>query len=155
MDSEQAPQEEQRERYRELLEELRTIIPGAEVLFAFLLTVPFASRFSELDRAGRIVFAVSLLSVSTATLLFLAPAAYHRIVGHGDRTARLSFGVRTALAGMTLVAVSITCAVFVVVRFLFGLAMGTAAATGVAVIALVTWGLIPFARRPERGEGSS
>ncbi len=48
--------EQQRERYRELLEELRTIIPGVQVLFAFLLTVPFSSRFADLDELGRRAF---------------------------------------------------------------------------------------------------
>ena len=53
-----------RERYRELLEELRTIIPGAQVLLGFLLTVPFAGRFTEVDDLGEAVFLVALVAVA-------------------------------------------------------------------------------------------
>jgi hypothetical protein len=54
-EADEKDKEEERERYRELLEELRTIIPEAQVLFAFLLTVPFAARFSQIDSCGKIV----------------------------------------------------------------------------------------------------
>ena len=95
---------------------------------------------------------VSLLSVAAATVLFLAPAAYHRMVGHRDRQERLRFGVRTALAGMALLGVSITCAIFVVVRFLFGLTLATVVAAAIAVLAGVVWYLVPLARRPHEDE---
>lgn len=64
-----------RERYRELLEELRTIIPGVQVLFAFLLTVPFSSRFTELDALGRRVFTGSLVAAALATVVTAATLA--------------------------------------------------------------------------------
>lgn len=140
--------EEDRERYRELLEELRTIIPGAQVLFAFLLTVPFASRFSEVDQLERIVFAMSLAGVAVATILFLAPAAYHHIARHKDRRRRLLFGVRAAKIGMLFLGLSMVLAVFLVVRFLFDstlLAGFVAVAT--AALILTTWVLIPVLRR--------
>lgn len=134
----------QRDRYRELLEELRTIIPGAQVLFAFLLTAPFAARFGGIDALGKMVFLVSLLSVAAATVLFLAPAAYHRLAAHHDRAGRLRFGVRTTLAGLFLLALSIGCAIFVVIRFLFDTpipALLIAVAMGLLVTLL--WYVIP------------
>lgn len=139
---------EDRERYRELLEELRTILPGAQVLFAFLLTVPFAARFSEVDHLERIVFALSLGGVAVATILFFAPAAYHRVARHTDRRLRLRFGVRVIRAGLGFLGLSMVLAVFVVVRFLFN---STLLAGGVALSALAlittTWLLIPARRR--------
>jgi O-antigen/teichoic acid export membrane protein len=111
--------DEDRERYRELLEELRTIIPGVQVLFAFLLTVPFASRFSELDEVGVGIFAVSLVTVGVAAVVFLTPAAYHRIAPGDDRSERLRLGIRSTIAGMALLAVSVGAAVFVVTRLIF------------------------------------
>lgn len=111
--------DEDRERYRELLEELRTIIPGVQVLFAFLLTVPFASRFQELDQVGVGIFAVSLVTVGIAAVVFLTPAAYHRISPHDDRSERLRLGIRSTVAGMALLAVSVGAAVFVVTRLIF------------------------------------
>lgn len=146
--NEEQHKEEKRERYRELLEEVRTIIPGVQVLFAFLLTVPFASRFDQVDTLGKIVFTLSLVAVALATILFLAPAAYHRLAGHRDRQGRLRFGVRTALAGLFLLALSITCAVFVVVRFLFdSAALGAATAAATALLAIVMWYVLPVYRR--------
>lgn len=142
--------QEDREKYRELLEELRTMIPGAQVLFAFLLTAPFAARFSEIDRLGKILFVVALLAVAAAVFLFLAPAAYHRITGRADRRSRLAFGVRTALVGMALLGLSITCSVFVVVRFLFGFALASALATAAAAVALLVWVVLPALKARER-----
>lgn len=138
---------EERERYRELLEELRTIIPGVQVLFAFLLTVPFASRFSNVDHLGRVVFAISLMAVASATFLFIAPTAYHRLVGHRDRRARLRFGVRTALVGLGLLALSIICAIFVVVRFIFDWRVAGVLSGATAAMALTLWYLYPLWKR--------
>ncbi len=147
--------QEERERYRELLEELRTIIPGAQVLFAFLLTVPFATRFSEVDGLGKIIFTVSLLAVAAATVLFLAPAAYHRPTGHRDHRWRLRLGVRTTLAGLFLLTLSISCAVFVVTRFLFNSStLGTVVAAATAALAIAMWYVLPIYSR-ERSEDTS
>jgi len=69
----------QRERYQELLAELRTIIPGVQVLFAFLLTAPFSARFHLLDQLGHDIYAASLVGTALAAAVFLTPAAYHRL----------------------------------------------------------------------------
>lgn len=145
--------EEERVRYRELLEELRTIIPGAQVLFAFLLTVPFASRFSGVDELGKIAFTASLMAVTGATVLFTAPAAYHRLADRTDRRGRLRFGVRTVLIGLVLLAISVTCAVFVVVRFLFdSTVLGAALAIATAISAATAWYALPVQAR-DRSSG--
>lgn len=143
---------EERERYRELLEELRTIIPGVQVLLAFLLTVPFAAGFEEVDKAGKVIFTVSLMAVALAAILFLAPASYHRLADRKDRRGRISFGVRVTLAGMALLALSITCAVFVVVRFLFGsLLLALILASAAAALSFFTWYLHPVKNRRHTG----
>lgn len=142
---------EQRERYVELLGELRTILPGAQVLFAFLLTVPFAARFGELDALGKALFVLSLAGVTAATALFLAPAAYHRLADRRDRRRRLRYGVRTALLGLALLGLSMACAVFVVVRFVYDTALGTVAAGLLVVIAALTWYLLPIIHRRQSG----
>ena len=133
-------EQEERERYRELLEEVRTVIPGAQVLFAFLLTVPFAARFSEVDLLGRIIF--------TSSTGLPGVASYHRLVGHRDRRGRRHFGVKTALAGLFLLALSITGVIFVVVRFMFeSTVLGSAAAVVTALVAGVMWYLLPVISR--------
>lgn len=67
--------EDARERYRELLEEVRTIMPGAQVLLGFLLTVPFANRLADVDRLGRILFVVALAATAASTGLVLLAVA--------------------------------------------------------------------------------
>ena len=154
-------EEEEREVYRELLEELRTIIPGVQVLFGFLLTVPFNGRFSELDDIGVRVFTVALVSVGLATVVLLTPAAYHR-VSHPEGDDRLDLGVRTTLVGLGLLALSVSAALFVVVRLIFTTEtlplLGTSATTagGVAAglvggTAVALWFGLPLVRRRQRG----
>lgn len=139
---------EGREQYRELLEELRTIIPGVQVLFAFLLTVPFSARFNQIDQLGKTIFTVSLLAVAAATVLFLAPTAYHRLAPRRDRRGRLRFGVRTTLVGMSLLALSVACAIFVVVRFMFASSiLGAAVAAAVTLLTVAMWYVLPIRSR--------
>lgn len=140
--------EQMRERYRELLEELRTVIPGSQVLFAFLLTVPFSSRFDQLDDFGRNVFILVLLGVAAATVCFLAPAAFHRISGHAHRHTRLRYAIRFAVTGMVLLGASMSGAVFLVTRFISRDTAWVGAASGIAVATLIVvlWYLVPLVR---------
>jgi MFS family permease len=144
--------DEERQRYSELLGELRTVIPGVQVLFAFLLTVPFSSRFEQVDQVGKVVFTVSLMTVAAATVLLLGPAAYHRLGDQQDRHRRVRYGVRLTLAGMALLALSISCAVFVVGRIVFDNArVGTGLAVATAVAAAVIWYIVPIIQRWRSG----
>lgn len=141
-------EEEARERYRELLAELRTVIPGAQVLLAFLLTVPFAARFAAVDRVGKIVFTVSLMASAGAVVLFFAPAAYHRLSDREDRRRRLHYGIRLAVVAMTLTGIAVVCGVFVVVRFLFdSAALAVALSLVIALLIVLLWFGVPLLRR--------
>jgi hypothetical protein len=136
--------EEQRERYRELLEELRTILPGAQVLFAFLLTVPFSGGFAEVDQTGKVVYLVALASVAAATVLFFAPAAHHRVADDVDRSVRVRFGVRTQLVGLVLVAVGVAAGLFLVVRFLFDWRAAVAISGSITALVILLWVVRPL-----------
>jgi hypothetical protein len=159
-------EEEQRERYRELLEELRTIIPGVQVLFAFLVTVPFSSRFTELDSLGRWVFTVALVTVGLAAVVLMTPAAYHRVAPRKDRRQRITLGVRITVAGMGLLAGGIAASIFVVGRLIFTTTLegadapastapiATELAVGIAGVvvgaAVGLWFVLPLLRREQR-----
>jgi MFS family permease len=140
-------EEAQRDRYRELLEELRTILPGVQVLFAFLLTAPFSNRFTELDDLGRDVYAFTLLASAIAVVLFMAPTSYHRIGPSGDRHRRLQIAIRLAIMGMAALAVAITSALFVITRFIYGTIEGVAVAAMVLVGIATLWYVLPWRRR--------
>ena len=131
-----------------MLEELRLLLPGVQVLLAFLLTAPFASRFEHLDRLGRDVFSAALLGTALAATALMAPTAYHRLARRQDRAERLQIAVRLAMTGMVLLAVSVAAGVFVVARFVYhngtvGLVFGAVAGLG----ALGLWFVLPLSRR--------
>lgn len=146
--------EQMRDRYRELLEELRTIIPGSQVLLAFLLTVPFSSGFDELDDVGRKVFTAVLLGVAAATVLFLAPAVHHRTIPDEDLDTRLRLGIGFTVAGMALLAASVSAAVFVVIRFIFdeNTWVGVAGGAAVATLTAALWYVVPLVRVRRRSD---
>ncbi len=138
---------EARDRYRELLEELRTILPGVQVLFAFLLTAPFSPRFSDLDPFGRDMYGVALVGTAVAAVVFLSPASYHRIAPRQARRGRLRTGIRLMVAGMVVLGVSIVGAVFTVMRFIFGPGAAAAVAASLSGVMVVLWYVVPLLRR--------
>lgn len=139
--------DEERDRYRELLEEFRTIIPGVQVLFAFLLTAPFSGRFTELDAVGRALFVVSLVTAALSIVAFLTPAAYHRLTRRSLRRDRLQVAIVMALVGLVLVATSIITVAVVVIRFIYSTTWGLAIGGGLAAAFLSAWYVLPLFRR--------
>lgn len=123
------------------------VLPGVQVLFAFLLTSPFSSRFPELDVVGQRAYAVALLCTAASTIIFVAPTAYHRIAPRKDRRTRLHTAVRLVVVGLATLALAISVSVFVVARFVFGTTTGIVLGTLVALGAAVLWWAFPEARR--------
>jgi Family of unknown function (DUF6328) len=122
----------------ELLNELRVVLPGVQVLFAFLLTVPFTQRFNEVTNLQEDAYFASFLCATVATVLLIAPSAYHRLQWRQrDKENMLVVANRLAIAGTVFLALAITGSVFFVTDFLFG-ALATGIVTGV-VAGLFTW----------------
>ncbi len=121
----------------ELLNELRVALPGVQVLFAFLLTVPFTERFTDLTNSQRNVFFGAFLSAAAASAFLIAPTAYHRIrFREGDKERMLKTSNVLALIGTVFLALSIVCVVFLITDLLFGgllPALVTAVAAGLFV----------------------
>ncbi len=105
----------------ELLNELRVALPGVQVLFAFLLTVPFSQYFPKLTDTQRNVYFAAFLTAAAATALLIAPTAYHRIrFREGDKERMLKTSNVLALAGTVFLATSVSCTVFVITDIMFG-----------------------------------
>jgi len=138
---------EERQRYRELLEELRTVLPGVQVLFAFLLTAPFSQRFNELDEFGRDLYALALIGTALCAVILLSPASYHRIAPRRARAGRLRTAIRLMVTGMLVLGATIVIAVLTVLRFIFGPGVGAAVAAGLIVVILLLWYVVPLLRR--------
>jgi hypothetical protein len=110
---------------QELLQELRVAIPGVQVLFAFLLTIPFAQGFTKISPGERSTYFASLLTAAAATAFLISPTSYHRLHFRSGEKERLLFSSnRLAIAGLLLLAVSIALALFVITSFLFRPASG-------------------------------
>jgi hypothetical protein len=116
----------------ELLQELRVMLPGVQVLFAFLLTVPFSARFGDVTPLQQAVFFGILLCTALSAGLLLAPSAHHRILwGQQAREHRLRVANRLAIAGMVLLVVAMVGVMLVIADVLFGpAAVATAAVIG-------------------------
>lgn len=122
----------------ELLEELRSLIPGAEVLFGFLLAIRFTEQFGDLTDTQRYVYYVTLLSTAVALVMLLAPAAFHRLrFREGDKEVMLRKGNREAIAGTAAIAVAFTGVLFLVSDLVFSVPV--AIAVSAAFFALTAW----------------
>jgi hypothetical protein len=132
----------------ELLQEVRVVQTGVQVLFAFLLTVPLAARFPELSSFQRSTYFVTLLATGGAAVLLVAPTAYHRILfRQGDKEHLVVMANRFTLAGLAFVALSMVGALLLVTDLLFDGAavIVTTFVTAFALVAL--WCLLPLRRR--------
>ena len=107
--------------HNELLQELRSLIPGAQVLFGFLLAVTFTTQFGDLDDSDRYVFYATLVSTAVALVLYMAPASYHRLrFREGDKDYMLRKGNREAIAGTVASSLALTGVLYLVTDFVFG-----------------------------------
>ena len=132
----------------ELLNELRVILPGVQFLFAFLLTVPFSQRFSELNSLETGVFFVTLLCTAIATALLMAPSAQHRVLWReGVREQRLELGNSLTLVGLAFLVPAMVGAVFVVSAFIFGLTIAVVVTVVLILFFTLLWFVFPLRYR--------
>jgi amino acid transporter len=130
----------------ELLNELRVALPGVQVLFAFLLAVPFANGFPKLSKLDRDIFFVAFIATALSTVLLIAPSSYHRLRWRRhDKERMLVISNALTIAGLACLAVAITSVVFVITDFLFHHSWAAAFTTLVAVAFLVLWYGLPLA----------
>ena len=136
----------------ELLNELRVALPGVQVLFAFLLVVPFQQRFTTVTQFQKTTYFVGLLCSAAATILLIAPSANHRILFRAREKAqlmRLANGL--TIAGLAFLAAAVVCVVVLITDYLYGsettVVVGALTGLGFAVL----WYLVPLARRMRGG----
>jgi Family of unknown function (DUF6328) len=137
----------------EMLQELRVALPGVQVLFAFLLTVPFSQGLTRMTHFERDLYMVVLLATALATFILIAPTTYHRFLFRQGRKAEIvAFTNRAILVGLAVLAFAMVAAVLLVTHLLFG----AAAAIPITVItgAVITslWYGFPYLRSRERGD---
>ena len=150
----ETPAERVDRNFNELLGELRIALPGVQVLFAFLLTVPFAQRFSQLTGFQRGLYFAVLLLTALASALLIAPTAYHRIqFRRGRKREILFFANRAAVLGLGALALAMTGAILLIADFLFGVAAAVPIGTATALLFGSLWYLLPMAQSRGRANG--
>ncbi|UTI63710.1 DUF6328 family protein [Paraconexibacter antarcticus] len=140
---------EQRDRqFDDLLQELRVMQTGVQVLFAFLLGVPFTQRFTSLGSGDRLLYFGVLLTAAAAVCFLLAPGAWHRaLFAQGDKAHLVEVSNRLAIAGLVCVGVAVLGVVALIATVIYPGWPAVIVVTAAAVLFLATWGVAPLARR--------
>ena len=138
--------------FNELLQELRVTQTGVQILFAFLLTLAFQSRFVEIDQLQRSIYVVTLLLCAGATALLIAPVALHRAMFRkGRKREVVESAAKLARGGLLLLFLAIVSALLFIFDVVLSRGVAIALASGVAVVFLVFWYALPWRmarRRP-------
>jgi hypothetical protein len=135
----------------ELLNELRVALPGVQVLFAFLLAVPFANGWKNVDGSEKAAFFVAFLATAVASALLIAPSAFHRLEWRShDKEHLLEVSNRFTIAGMAFLALAICAVVFLIADYIYNPIAGVVLAGLAIVLYGGLWYVLPLARRARR-----
>jgi len=135
----------------ELLNELRVALPGVQVLFAFLLAVPFARWWSKITDFERDVFFVAFMAAAASSALLIATSSIHRIGWRVTNKEKIvAAGTVLTLLGLFALAVAIVSVVLVVTDYILGRTAAIAASVSVAALIMLTWYGLGLALREER-----
>jgi hypothetical protein len=131
----------------ELLQELRVAIPGVQVLFAFLLVVPFNQRFPQITNFQQTIYFVTLLLATGATMFLIAPTVHHRVqFREQDKERIVLTASRFAIVGLALLAAAMTGAILLITDMLYKSTTVTIVAAVVAVMFFMLWYAVPIRR---------
>jgi Family of unknown function (DUF6328) len=132
----------------ELLNELRVALPGVQVLFAFLLAVPFSQRFEQLTGVQEDVFFAAFLCTGVATALLIAPSTYHRLRWREhDKEQMLRTSNRLAISGTAFLAAAIVAVVYLVTDLIYGVVTSLIVTVAAAAMVAWLWYALPLVRR--------
>jgi Family of unknown function (DUF6328) len=144
----ETPKERHDRELIELLNELRVALPGVQVLFAFLLAVPFANGWQRVTEFQKDVFFVAFIATAVSSAFLIAPSAYHRL---NWRKADKGEIVRTSngltIVGLLALAVSISSVVLLVADYIFDTTTAAITTGAVAAVLATLWIVLPLARR--------
>lgn len=138
----------------ELTGELRVVVTGVQVLFAFLLIVPFDSGFAHVGDYERTVYFVTLVLAALAAVCTIAPSAAHRLLFRHDDKHHIVFSSnRVVIAGLVFLALAMCGCLLLVTTKLFGVMAGVLAASIGAIPFVVLWFVVPIRRLRSLDQG--
>jgi hypothetical protein len=136
--------------FTELLQELRVAQTGVQILFAFLLTLPFTQRFGQVGPVQRDVYLGTLVCTALATVCLIAPVSHHRILFRTRRKPELvASGSRLAGIGLVFLWLSMVGAVFLIFDVVAGRPMAITISALLAAVFFAVWYLLPLIRRAQ------
>ena len=136
----------------EFLNEVRVVLPGVQVLFAFLLTLPFTGTFDTITGYERFAYIVAFYSTALAAVLMITPTSFHRLrFRKGDKEAILRVSNRLILAGIACLGVAIVAVVWLVSELVFSDGPANAIAVVAAGVVVALWLVLPLQRRFRQG----
>jgi hypothetical protein len=136
----------------ELLQELRVAFTGVQILFAFLLTLPFTARFGDLTDLSRGLYAVTLISTALATVALVAPVSFHRMLFRRGRKEQLvAFADRAMTLALGLLLVSISSGLLLVLDVTLSRTPALVCTAAVLLCAVVSWYFLPLRHRWHAG----
>ena len=146
-------EEEKRDRQMlELLNELRVALPGVQILFAFLLTAPFAQGFQRITDTQKTLFYATLLATAASLICLIAPSATHRMRFHkSDRAFIVESANKFLIAGLAFMGTAIVLAIAMVTDFLYDHWIVWVAPSAIAVVLAGVWFIRPALRRESSG----
>ena len=131
----------------EMFASIRVAMPGVQVLFAFLLVLPFQSGFPDVTDFQEKLYFVTLLLVATASCLLIAPTARHRMrFRSGDKKYVVFTANRLAIAGLAFLGAGMVCAISLITNFLFSTALTIVVAAAAAAVLAYLWFVSPLLR---------
>ena len=136
--------------YAELLQELRVVQTGVQILFAFLLTLAFTERFTHITSFQRGTYVLTLLAASAATAFLIGPVAFHRIVfRHSQKDDLVRSAHRMALGGLFCLLVAMVGAVLLILGVTLGQPAATFYSIAVGAFFLLCWVVVPLVSRTQ------
>jgi membrane-bound acyltransferase YfiQ involved in biofilm formation len=135
----------------ELLNEIRVAMPGVQILFGFLLAVPFQQRFAQVTDFQQTIYFVTLICAAVAAAFLIAPSAYHRVMfEQQDKPNIIHIGTAQFLIGLTALAIAMNGAVLLITDFLFAAGTVTITVVLVASLYLTLWFGFGIVRRVQK-----
>jgi hypothetical protein len=129
----------------ELLNELRVALPGVQVLFAFLLAIPFAKGWASTTDFEHDLYFAALGSAMVATVLLMAPSAYHRVLfRYHDKELLIRHANRLAIAGTVALALALAISLMLVTEYVFDRTLATVAGGVTIGLVVVLWYALPM-----------
>lgn len=146
--------EELDQEWSELVEEHRLAMPGVQVLFGFLLILPFQNRFQGLTSQQEYVYLSALVCATVAVILLITPTIAHRIRWRqADKEALLNMATRTAITATVFIAAAMTAAVYLVTDYVWGEPLTAIVSAVIAAAFTLFWYAFPLYRTLRHGSG--